>query len=275
MRQGAIDLQDVTLVFGSGSHAVVALEDLSLHVEPGEFLAILGPSGCGKSSLISTIAGFQPPHAGTLLVDGAAVSSPGSDRGVVFQQPTLFPWKSVRQNVDFGLRLRKVPRQKRRAILDEILHKVGLTEFINHYPTQLSGGMQQRVGLARVLVNQPRVMLMDEPFGSLDAQTRLQMQELLLEVWNEFGMTILFVTHDIDEAVFLGSRVAMLTRRPGRLKTIIEVDLPRPRKLDVLVSPEFMLLKRNCMALLREETVGPNQAQVRNNDFNQAANNTG
>ena len=275
MRQGAIDLKDVTLVFGSGSHAVVALEDLSLHVEPGEFLAILGPSGCGKSSLISTIAGFQPPHAGTLLVDGAAVSSPGSDRGVVFQQPTLFPWKSVRQNVDFGLRLRKVPRQKRRAILDEILHKVGLTEFINHYPTQLSGGMQQRVGLARVLVNQPRVMLMDEPFGSLDAQTRLQMQELLLEVWNEFGMTILFVTHDIDEAVFLGSRVAMLTRRPGRLKTIIEVDLPRPRKLDVLVSPEFMLLKRNCMALLREETVGPNQAQVRNNDFNQAANNTG
>jgi NitT/TauT family transport system ATP-binding protein len=275
MRQGAIDLQDVTLVFGSGSHAVVALEDLSLHVEPGEFLAILGPSGCGKSSLISTIAGFQPPHAGTLLVDGTAVRCPGSDRGVVFQQPTLFPWKSVRQNVDFGLRLRKVPRQERRAILDEILHKVGLTEFINHYPTQLSGGMQQRVGLARVLVNQPRVMLMDEPFGSLDAQTRLQMQEMLLEVWNEFGMTILFVTHDIDEAVFLGSRVAMLTRRPGRLKTIIEVDLPRPRKLDVLVSPEFMLLKRNCMALLREETVGTNQAQVRNNDFNQAANNTG
>ena len=271
MRQGAIDLKDVTLVFGSGNHAVVALENLSLHVEPGEFLAILGPSGCGKSSLISTIAGFQPPHAGTLLVDGAIVSRPGSDRGVVFQQPTLFPWKSVRQNVDFGLRMRKVPRKERTAILDEILHKVGLSEFISHYPTQLSGGMQQRVGLARVLVNQPRVMLMDEPFGSLDAQTRLQMQELLLEVWNEFRMTILFVTHDIDEAVFLGTRVAMLTRRPGRLKTIIDVDLPRPRNLDVLVSPEFMLLKRNCMALLREETVGTTQAQVRNDDFNQAA----
>jgi NitT/TauT family transport system ATP-binding protein len=272
MSQGAIDLKDVTLVFGSGSHAVVALDNLSLHVEPGEFLAILGPSGCGKSSLISTIAGFQPPHAGTLLVDGAAVSSPGSDRGVVFQQPTLFPWKSVRQNVDFGLRLRKVPRQERRAILDEILQKVGLTEFVSHYPTQLSGGMQQRVGLARVLVNQPRVMLMDEPFGSLDAQTRLQMQELLLEVWNEFRMTILFVTHDIDEAVFLGSRVAMLTRRPGRLKTIIEVNLPRPRSLDVLVSPEFMLLKRNCMALLREETVGRNEAQIGNSDFNHTSN---
>jgi NitT/TauT family transport system ATP-binding protein len=269
MRQGAINLKDVSLVFGSGSHAVVALEKLSLHVEPGEFLAILGPSGCGKSSLISTIAGFQPPHAGTLLVDGSAVSRPGSDRGVVFQQPTLFPWKSVRQNVDFGLRLRKVPRQERSAILDEILHKVGLSEFVSHYPTQLS----------RVLVNRPRVMLMDEPFGSLDAQIRLQMQELLLEVWNEFRMTILFVTHDIDEAIFLGSRVAMLTRRPGRLKTIIDVDLPRPRKLDVLVSPEFMRLKRNCMALLREETVGSPQAQVFNNDLyndsNQAANNTG
>jgi NitT/TauT family transport system ATP-binding protein len=272
MSQGAIDLKDVTLVFGSGSHAVVALDNLSLHVEPGEFLAILGPSGCGKSSLISTIAGFQPPHAGTLQVDGAAVSRPGSDRGVVFQQPTLFPWKSVRQNVDFGLRLRKVPRQERHSILDEILRKVGLTEFINHYPTQLSGGMQQRVGLARVLVNQPRVMLMDEPFGSLDAQTRLQMQELLLEVWNEFGMTILFVTHDIDEAVFLGSRVAMLTRRPGRLKTVIDVNLPRPRKFDVLVSPEFMLLKRNCMALLREETVGMAEAHASNNDSKQTAN---
>jgi NitT/TauT family transport system ATP-binding protein len=279
MRQGSIDLKDVTLVFGSGSHAVVALEKLSLHVEPGEFLAILGPSGCGKSSLISTIAGFQPPHAGTLLVDDSAVSRPGSDRGVVFQQPTLFPWKSVRQNVDFGLRLRKVPRQERSAILDEILHKVGLSEFVSHYPTQLSGGMQQRVGLARVLVNRPRVMLMDEPFGSLDAQIRLQMQELLLQVWNEFRMTILFVTHDIDEAIFLGSRVAMLTRRPGRLKAIIDVDLPRPRKLDVLVSPEFMRLKRNCMALLREETVGSPQAQVFNNDLyndsSQAANNTG
>ncbi len=253
MSDGAINLREVTLVFGAGSQAVVALEDLSLHVEAGELLTILGPSGCGKSSLISTIAGFQTPHRGTLVVDGTAVTRPGSDRGVVFQQPTLFPWKSVRQNVDFGLRLRKVRRKERATILDEILRKVGLSEFVGHYPTQLSGGMQQRVGLARVLVNRPRVMLMDEPFGSLDAQTRLAMQELLLDVWSEFQMTILFVTHDIDEAVFLGSRVAVLTRRPGRLKTIVDVDLPRPRKIDVLVSPEFMLLKRNCMALLREE----------------------
>lgn len=256
MNLGSIEIRNVTLAFGTGGSAVIALEDLSLSVGAGEFLTILGPSGCGKSSLISTIAGFQPPHAGTLLVDGEAVTSPGSDRGVVFQQPTLFPWKSVRQNVDFGLRLRGVPRPDRELMREEILAKVGLSEFGGHYPTQLSGGMQQRVGLARVLVNKPRVMLMDEPFCSLDAQTRLMMQELLLEVWSEFRMTILFVTHDIDEAVFLGSRVAVLTRRPGRLKEMIEVELPRPRTLELLVSPEFMRIKKHCMALVREETLG-------------------
>lgn len=256
MRNGTIELQDVTLAFGTGATAVVALEHLTFGVAAGEFVAILGPSGCGKSSLISTIAGFQAPHAGTLHVDGEVVREPGSDRGVVFQQPTLFPWKSVRQNVDFGLRMRGVSRRQRDIILDEILKKVGLSEFVHHYPTQLSGGMQQRVGLARVLVNRPRVMLMDEPFSALDAQTRLMMQELLLEVWNEFRMTILFVTHDIDEAIFLSSRVVVLTRRPGRLKAIIPVDLPRPRGLDALVTPEFMRLKRQCMALLREETLG-------------------
>jgi NitT/TauT family transport system ATP-binding protein len=256
MTLGSIDLKDVTLAFGTGRNAVIALDRLSFSVDAGEFVSILGPSGCGKSSLIGTIAGFQPPHAGTLLVDGELVTRPGSDRGVVFQQPTLFPWKSVRQNVEFGLRLGGVPRRQREEMLDAILARVGLTEFEHHYPTQLSGGMQQRVGLARVLINKPRVMLMDEPFGALDAQTRLLMQELLLEVWNEYGMTVLFVTHDIDEAVFLGSRVAVLTRRPGRLKAVINVPLSRPRSLDVLVSPEFMRLKKTCMALVREETLG-------------------
>ena len=256
MSQGAINLKEVSLAFGTGRNAVIALENLSLNIAPGEILSLLGPSGCGKSSLISTIAGFQPPHSGTLQVDGECVLRPGSDRGVVFQQPTLFPWKTVRENVDFGLRLRGVPRKERGSILDEILLKVGLTEFGRHYPAQLSGGMQQRVGLARVLVNKPRVMLMDEPFSSLDAQTRLMMQELLLEVWSEYRMTILFVTHDIDEAVYLGSRVAVLTRRPGRLKKVFEVHLPRPRKIEVLVSHEFMRLKKECMALVREETLG-------------------
>ncbi len=225
-------------------------------MRPGELLSLLGPSGCGKSSLLSAIAGFQPPHSGVLKVDGEAISGPGPDRGVVFQQPTLFPWKTVRQNVEFGLKFRNASRGERRVAVDDILHKVGLSEFGRHYPAQLSGGMQQRVGLARVLVNRPRVMLMDEPFSALDAQTRLMMQELLLEVWSEFGLTILFITHDIDEAVYLGSRVAVLTRRPGRLKALFDVELPRPRKVDVLVSPEFMQLKRNCLALVREETLG-------------------
>jgi len=256
MSNGSIDLKNLTLVFGEGGNAVTALENFSLGIRPGELLAILGPSGCGKSSLIATIAGFQSPRSGTLHVDGEPVQEPGSDRGVVFQQPTLFPWKTVKQNVNFGLKFRGLPRQERRAIVDLILVKVGLSEFGNHFPAQLSGGMQQRVGLARVLVNRPRVMLMDEPFGALDAQTRLMMQELLLHVWSEYRMTVLFVTHDIDEAVYLGSRVAVLTRRPGRLKALFDVDLPRPRNVDVLVSREFMELKRSCMNLLREETLG-------------------
>jgi NitT/TauT family transport system ATP-binding protein len=248
MSRGEIELRDVTLTFGTGRNAVTALQNLTLRLRPGEFLSILGPSGCGKSSLISAIAGFQSPQAGELQVDGEPVHGPGSDRGVVFQQPTLFPWKTVRENVEFGLKFRGVPKGERRKAVEDILHKVGLSEFARHYPGQLSGGMQQRVGLARVLVNRPRVMLMDEPFSALDAQTRLMMQELLLDVWTEFGMTVLFVTHDVDEAVYLGSRVAVLTRRPGRLKALFDVELPRPRTVDILVSTEFMKLKRNCGA---------------------------
>ena len=256
MSQGAIALDNVTLTFGEGQNAVTALKSLSLTLRPGDLLSVLGPSGCGKSSLINTIAGFQRAQTGEVRVDGEPVSRPGPDRGVVFQQPTLFPWKLVRENVDFGLKFRNVPRPQRSQMTDEILRKVGLSEFGRHYPAQLSGGMQQRVGLARVLVNKPRVMLMDEPFSSLDAQTRLMMQELLLQVWTEYGMTVLFVTHDIDEAIYLGSRLAVLTRRPGRLKALFDIRLPRPRTLDTLVSQDFMTLKRTCVDLLREEMVG-------------------
>jgi NitT/TauT family transport system ATP-binding protein len=268
MSNGAIELKNLTLAFGEGRNAVTALESFSLAIRPGELLSVLGPSGCGKSSLIATIAGFRSPRSGSLRVDGSTVQGPGSDRGVVFQQPTLFPWKTVRQNVDFGLKFRGLPRRERVAIVDQILLLVGLLEFGDHFPAQLSGGMQQRVGLARVLVNRPRVMLMDEPFGALDAQTRLMMQELLLQVWSEYRMTVLFVTHDIDEAIYLGSRVAVLTRRPGRLKALFEVDLARPRSVDVLVSRPFMKLKRSCLDLLREETLGiPARSQTRGEDF--------
>jgi sulfonate transport system ATP-binding protein len=256
MSPGAIALENVTLAFGEGRNAVTALQSLSLTLRPGDFLSVLGPSGCGKSSLINTIAGFQRPQAGEVSVDGEQVVRPGPDRGVVFQQPTLFPWKLVWQNVNFGLKFRNVRRAQREQMVDEILRKVGLSEFGRHYPAQLSGGMQQRVGLARVLVNKSRVMLMDEPFSSLDAQTRLMMQELLLEVWTEYGMTVVFVTHDIDEAIYLGSQVAVLTRRPGRLKALFHVPLPRPRTIGTLVSKDFMKLKRTCMDLLREEMLG-------------------
>jgi NitT/TauT family transport system ATP-binding protein len=256
MSQGAIALENVTLTFGEGQNAVTALKSLSLTLRPGDFLSVLGPSGCGKSSLINTVAGFQKAQTGEVRVDCELVSRPGPDRGVVFQQPTLFPWKLVRENVDFGLKFRNVPRPQRSQMIEEILQKVGLSEFGRHYPAQLSGGMQQRVGLARVLVNKPRVMLMDEPFSSLDAQTRLMMQELLLQVWTEYGMTVLFVTHDIDEAIFLGSRLAVLTRRPGRLKALFDITLPRPRTIDTLVSKDFVTLKRTCVDLLREEMVG-------------------
>ena len=269
MSRGAIALENVTLAFGEGRNAVTALQSLSLTLRPGDFLSVLGPSGCGKSSLINTIAGFQRPQAGELSVDGEQVVKPGPDRGVVFQQPTLFPWKLVWENVDFGLKFRNVPRAQRYQMVDEILRKVGLSEFGRHYPAQLSGGMQQRVGLARVLVNKPRVMLMDEPFSSLDAQTRLMMQELLLQVWTEYGMTVLFVTHDIDEAIHLGSQVAVLTRRPGRLKALFDVPLPRPRTIDTLVSKDFMKLKRTCMDLLREEMLGvPAATEMRGRDSN-------
>jgi len=271
MSPGAIALENVTLAFGEGRNAVSALQSLSLTLRPGDFLSVLGPSGCGKSSLINTIAGFQRPQAGEVRVDGEQVVRPGPDRGVVFQQPTLFPWKLVWQNVDFGLKFRNVRRAQRDQMVDEILRKVGLSEFGRHYPTQLSGGMQQRVGLARVLVNKPRVMLMDEPFSSLDAQTRLMMQELLLEVWTEYGMTVLFVTHDIDEAIYLGSQVAVLTRRPGRLKALFDVPLPRPRTIDTLVSKDFMKLKRTCMDLLREEMLAaPAATERRGRDSNLA-----
>jgi NitT/TauT family transport system ATP-binding protein len=253
MKRGNIVLNEMTLVFGAGRTTVIALQDLSLAINAGDILAILGPSGCGKSSLISSIAGFQQPYSGTLLVDDEPIRGPGSDRGVIFQQPTLFPWKTVRKNIDFGLRLRGVARAERGEIINNILAKVGLSEFRDHFPTQLSGGMQQRAGLARVLVNRPRVMLMDEPFSALDAQTRLKMQELLLTVWSEYRMTIVFVTHDIDEAIYLGAQVAVLTRRPGRLKALLTVNLPYPRQTDMLVSSEFMRLKKQCMSLLEEE----------------------
>jgi NitT/TauT family transport system ATP-binding protein len=251
---GAIQMRNIEVCYGSGMNAVQAVQGVNLSIAPGEFVSVLGPSGCGKSTLLGVIAGLMQPSRGELRVDGQPVRSPGADRGVVFQQHTLFPWKTVVGNVEFGLKMRGTASKERREQVREILYTVGLGDFQNHYPAQLSGGMQQRVSIARVLVNQPRVLLMDEPFSALDAQTRLHMQEMLLDLWSEFRITVVFVTHDIDEAIFLSDRVVVFSSRPGRIKAQIPVELDRPRFAEVLTSAEFMRLKRRCMDLIREET---------------------
>jgi NitT/TauT family transport system ATP-binding protein len=250
---GAIAMRGVDIHFGQGKTAVQALSGIDLRVAAGEFVSILGPSGCGKSTIIGAVAGFTPISAGELRVDARHVAAPGPDRGVVFQQHTLFPWKTVAGNVEFGLKMRGVDKATRKRTAREILAHVGLGEFLHHYPHQLSGGMQQRVNLARVLVNRPRVILMDEPFCSLDAQARLQMQEMLLNLWHVLHMTVVFVTHDVDEAVFLSDRVVVLTKRPGRIKAELPVALPRPRTHALLTSPEFTALKRHALDLLLVE----------------------
>ncbi len=250
---GSIALSGVEIDFGEGKSAVRALDGVDLRIERGEFVSILGPSGCGKSTIIGAIAGFTKLSGGAIEVDAQPVAAPGPDRGVVFQQHTLFPWKTALHNVEFGLKMRGVAREQRRETARDILRHVGLGEFLEHYPHQLSGGMQQRVALARVLVNRPRVLLMDEPFCALDAQTRLQMQEMLLRLWHERHMTVVFVTHDVDEAVFLSDRVVVLTKRPARIKAEIPIALARPRTPEVLTSPEFMQLKRQTLELLLHE----------------------
>ncbi len=229
------------------------MEDLSLDVGDGEFSVIVGPSGCGKSTLLRLVAGLARPSRGEITLDGARVDGPGRERGMVFQTYTLFPWLTVQRNVEFGLRIARMAVHERAERARAHIAEVGLQGFENAYPAQLSGGMQQRVALARALANDPKVLLMDEPFGALDAQTRSLMQELLLGVWEKAAKTVLFITHDVDEAIFLGDRVYVMTARPGRIKERIEVTIPRPRSIDVLTSEPFNLLKRQVMESIREE----------------------
>jgi NitT/TauT family transport system ATP-binding protein len=252
---GRIEITDLAVAFSRAGRTVEALRRITLMTTPGEFVALLGPSGCGKSTLLNAVAGFVRPTTGRVTVDGLPVTGPGADRGVVFQQHSLFPWKTVLGNVEFGLRMRGVDRTERTSQALAYLNLVGLTGFEHAYPRELSGGMQQRVGIARVLVNRPRVMLMDEPFGALDAQTRLTMQELLLGVWREVRTTVLFVTHDIDEALFLADRVAVMTARPGEIRDLLEVKLARPRAASIITTAEFMALKARVLAQVREESV--------------------
>ncbi len=257
MRDGTtptVEIVDVSKEFVKRGRRVEALQSIDLTIQPNEFAAVLGPSGCGKSTLLNMIAGFDRPTRGTVLFDGAPVGGPDPRRAVVFQEPALFPWYTVLDNVTFGPKTRRVPVAAYRAKVDRYLEQVGLTGFESHYPAELSGGMKQRVGIARVLVMEPEVLLMDEPFGSLDAQTRSLMQELLLSVWERDHPTVLFITHDVEEALLLADTVSVMTARPGRIKKRLAVDLPRPRTIETTMSPLFNELKREVLALIRDES---------------------
>jgi NitT/TauT family transport system ATP-binding protein len=261
-RGAAISLAGVDIDFTARRGAVKALAGVEFAVAAGEFVSLLGPSGCGKSTVIGAVAGFTPVTRGTLEVDGQPVSRPSPERAVVFQSHTLFPWKTVLANVEFGLKVRGIGRRERRRAAEHMLLEVGLADFLEHYPEQLSGGMQQRVNLARALVTYPRVLLMDEPFCALDAQTRIEMQKLLLALWQERKMTVVFVTHDVDEAVFLSDRVLVLSERPGRVHAELEVALPRPRTHDLFTAPDFVALKRRGLdSLLSASTRRPRASE--------------
>ena len=255
-----LDVSQVSKTFPGAHGGTLALQATDLTVAENDFITILGPSGCGKSTLLRMVAGLDSPTTGRIALDGKPVSGPGADRGMVFQSYTLFPWLTVRDNVCFGLRECSLPRSQQLEVADTFLYKVGLRGFENHYPKQLSGGMQQRTALARALANNPRMLLMDEPFGALDHQTRELMQELLLGIWESEKKTVLFVTHDIDEAVFMGSRVMVMSARPGRIKLDRAVPIAHPRHYSVKTTPVFAELKAELTEQVRAEVIASQNA---------------
>jgi NitT/TauT family transport system ATP-binding protein len=252
---GRIEVRNLGIQFQSKSSTVDAVTGVSVHVQPGEFVSLIGPSGCGKSTLLNVVAGFLEPTSGQAMLDGRQINGPGSDRGVVFQQYSLFPWMTVRKNVEFGLKLKGIAAREREAQARTLLGLAGLLHFENHYPDQLSGGMKQRVGIVRALATSPQVLLMDEPFGALDSQTRVVMQEILTNMWQRLRISVLFITHDIEEAVFLSDRIYVMTARPGRVKSEIVVPLPRPRTPAMTSTAEFSALVHTIKNLIREESL--------------------
>ncbi|HSW07592.1 ABC transporter ATP-binding protein [Aquabacterium sp.] len=255
-----LTVRGVSRRFQSSHGDTLALQATDLDVMENDFITILGPSGCGKSTLLRIVAGLDRQTTGEVLLDGRRIDGPGADRGMVFQSYTLFPWLTVLDNVCFGLRERGMPRAQQLEVAQGYIAKVGLKGFERHFPKQLSGGMQQRTALARALANQPRMLLMDEPFGALDHQTRELMQELLLGIWEAERTTVLFVTHDIDEAVFMGSRVMVMSARPGRIKLDHEVPLPHPRHYSVKTTVAFAELKAELTESVRVEVLAAQAA---------------
>lgn len=238
-----VEIKNVRRIFETSRGEVVALNGVDLEVKENEFICLVGPSGCGKSTLLNILAGLDTQTSGEVLVDGKHISGPSPERGVVFQQYALFPWLTVRKNVEFGLHNKKLPKDEIKRISDKYIHMVGLEDFADSYPKELSGGMKQRVAIARAYAMNPTLLLMDEPFGALDAQTRTQLQADLLHTWEEESKTCVFVTHDVEEAVLLAQKVVVMSARPGRIKTIIDIDIPYPRTQETRLCPEFTKFK--------------------------------
>ncbi len=260
-------IRDVDKVFDSRTGPVVALQGISLDVSDNEFVAIVGASGCGKSTLLNLVAGFEAPTRGEVLINGRRIAGPGPDRGVVFQQSALFPWLSARENIRFGLTLSANSRYLKEGRIDEsrvdrLLERVGLTPFQHRYPAQLSGGMRQRAAIASVLAIDPEVLLMDEPFGALDSLTRSVMQDFLLEILQENRKTVLLITHDITEAIYVADRVAIMAGHPGRLRELVPVDLPRPRLLATQSTRRFVELREHVISVVREEMAARPEEQA-------------
>ncbi|KAA0591949.1 ABC transporter ATP-binding protein [Azospirillum lipoferum] len=255
-----IQVRGVEKTFAVGAQKIVALQNIDLDIRKGEFVCLLGPSGCGKSTLLNAVAGFQPPTKGTVTVDGRSITEPGPDRGMVFQEYALFPWMTVAQNVAFGLEIKGMSKAAIAEKVEWLLQKLHLQDFRNRFPKDLSGGMRQRVAIARVLALDSPILLMDEPFGALDALTRRTLQDELLRIWEEVGKTILFVTHSIEESIYLADRIIVMTYRPGTIKRDVAVDMPRPRDGS---APEFNRLKRELSQMVMEEQQRFSQDEIR------------
>ncbi len=256
--QATVALRNVSKSFVDRKRGreTIALSDVTMEIGKSEFVCILGPSGCGKSTILNLVAGFEQPSSGAVLIDNHPITAPDRSRGMVFQQPLLFPWLNIIDNITFGPRMAGAPAEQYAAQAERYVQLMGLTGFEKHYPYELSGGMQQRVALARAWISEPELFLMDEPFGALDAQTRLMMQELLLRVWERSRTTVLFVTHDIDEALFLADRIFIMTARPGRIKENLVVDFARPRNYETIIFDErYITLKQRVLQVIRGETL--------------------
>ena len=248
-----VQIKNVVKVFNGRNGEMVALNGVSLDIHENEFVCVVGPSGCGKSTLLNTIAGLLEPTSGEVYCDGKLVEGTGTDRGVVFQQYALFPWLTVKKNVRFALEMRGIKGKEADELAMKYLEKVDLVKFADHYPKELSGGMKQRVAIARAYAAEPQVLLMDEPFGALDAQTRTQLQSELLETWERDRKTCFFITHDVDEAIILAQKVIVMSARPGRIKEIIDIDIPYPRGQETKMSPRFLELKNHIWSIVYQE----------------------